>query len=725
MVKKSFILPSVLLILYLSPVSGAQIIIENQYYSISLDPQTGAITSLLVKANRCELIEEERLVSNFRICLPLKEYRSNYIDGMDQQPVEVTSDGTTITVRFSGMSSPQGEFPIDLSYSVSLFDDYVSFRSRLTNHHPEPVSEFWFPRIGGWKRFGDHRDAKLATPDYNSNSRHDISLFRQYPGVRDLGAEAAEWSLNYPPVVAATMVMPWWDIYDEATDIGLYLAYHDPIFRISTWHTYLMPNRSGGRDAWLSEEEVPGQPVGLIFSHVRYPYIHSGETLESGEFIIRAHQGDWHSGSRFYREWFLAHFPFDHSDSWLRKQGAWFSSIIYEQEDKIIADFQRYDKWTADAQKYGIHCYELIGWNSGGLERGYPDYRPEEKLGGREGFRRLMKSIDSRGGKCLVFNNYNILDQNTEWYRDELHQYRQQDGYGKQDIWMGWGQSTLIARNHLNVRYAVRSSVTPEMEKILSDYFLELVRDGAHGFQMDKLCVASALDFNPLNTLKPDVALCEGLVQAIDRLYRQCLEINPDFRMASEFASDRLLPYFDVALRSAGGLDISTFRYVFPEWTSAVHILSPRDFRGVNGAILTGAVICVEPDTYQGSLDQPQYRELGAYIREVERIRRSLADIIFLGDYFDELDAAITEVTGSDQSTRLHYRVHGDKDTGRHAMVVVNDSAEPARYAWKFLHREILEAELYTPFEAVRTVKQDDILEIGADGLQILVEAEP
>jgi hypothetical protein len=312
MVKKRFILPSVLLILYLAPVSGAQITIENQYYRISIDRKTGAITSLFVKANRCELIEEERLSSNFRICLPLKEYRSNYIDGMDQQPVEVTSDGTTITVRFSGMSSPQGEFPIDLSYSVSLVDDHVSFRSRLTNHYPEPVSEFWFPRIGGWKRFGDHRDAKLATPDYNSNSRHDISLFRQYPGVRDLGAEAAEWSLNYPPVVAATMVMPWWDIYDEATDIGLYLAYHDPIFRISTWHTYLMPNRSGGRDAWLSDEEVPGQPVGLIFSHVRYPYIHSGETLESGEFIIRAHQGDWHSGSRFYREWFLAHFPFDH-----------------------------------------------------------------------------------------------------------------------------------------------------------------------------------------------------------------------------------------------------------------------------------------------------------------------------------------------------------------------------------------------------------------------------
>ena len=285
----------------------------------------------------------------------------------------------------------------------------------------------------------------------------------------------------------------------------------------------------------LLNDEAAGKPVGLIFSHVRYPYIHSGETLESGEFIIRAHQGDWHTGSIFYREWFMTHFPFDKSDSWLRKKSAWFTSIIYQPEDKVVADYETYDRWTKDAQKYGIDCFELIGWDKGGLERDYPVYQPEEKLGGRDGFRKLLKSIDSDGGKCLVFNNYNILDQNTEWYKNELYQFKQQDGFGQQNIWMGWGESTLMARKQLSVRYHVRSSVTPEFEKILSDQFLDLVRDGAHGFQMDKVCVGGALDFNPLNTMKPDVALFEGLVQAIHRLYEECRAVNPDFRMASEF----------------------------------------------------------------------------------------------------------------------------------------------------------------------------------------------
>ncbi len=450
------------------------------------------------------------------------------------------------------------------------------------------------------------------------------------------------------------MVMPWWDLYDDGVSgKGLYLGYHDSIFRFSTWHTYLMPNTSGGQDAWLTREQAAGHPVGLVFSHIRYPFIQSGETLESGEFIIRLHDGDWHEGSKYYRSWFMARFPFDKSTSWLRKEPAWFTSIIYQPEDKIIADYKLYDQWTREARTFGINCFELIGWNRGGLERNYPDYAPEEKLGGKSGFRDLMTSIGARGGKCLVFTNYNILDQNTAWYKRELHKYKQQDGFGQQNIWMGWGESTFLARSGMNVRYHVRSSVTPELEKILADQFLTLIRDGAHGFQMDKLCVGAALDFNPLNTMKPDVALCEGLVQAIDRLYRQGTSVNPDFRMASEFGYDRLLPYFDVGYRNSSGSEISPFRYVFPEWTSCNHISAPRDFKGVNGAVVTGAVLCLEPDTYQGSLDQPVYSDLASYVREIIRIRKELTDTLFTGDYFDDQGARIVirdnKARGSDQ----------------------------------------------------------------------------
>ena len=736
-----------LTIFSISKASAQEVVsLDNENFHLTVDTRSGAITSFIVKKNNCDLIGEKQLESNFRICLPLKEYACNYIDGMKQNPKSVTKKDNTITVVFAGMHSSKGDYAINLSYKIILHEDFVSFKSKLTNNDSNAISEFWFPRIGGLKDFGENREAKLALPNYNSDSRHNIGLFRNYPGGRGLGAEAAEWSVDYPG-----MTMPWWDIYDAKNNLGLYLGYHDSICRYSTWHTYLMPDVTGESDRWFSKEKGAGKPVGLVFSHVRYPFIKSGETLESGEFIIRVHKGDWHEGSQFYRKWFLSHFPFDKSDSWLRKESSWFTSIIYQPEDRIVTDFKGYNQWTKEAKEYGINCYELIGWNNGGLERNYPLYTPEEKIGGQTEFKNLLKSIKEREGHCLVFNNYNILDKSTDWFKEELHKYMAQDEFGNQGIWMGWGESTLLARRSLNVRYHVRSSVTSRIEEILEGYFLQLVKDGASGFQIDKVCVGSALDFNPLNTRKPDVALCEGLVKAIAQLFQKCQAITPDFRMASEFGLDRMLPYFDIGYRNSGGYGISSLRYVFPEWTSCQHISSPRDFRGVNGAILTGSVICIEPDAYQGSLKQPIYSDLANYIKEVGRIRKELSEEIFLGKYFDDQFAKIREYTNPvnnsgttdgvkisnpgempglgivaerdlKPSNTLHYKVHGNLKTGKQSIVVANDADDTKQYVWEFTNRKVQEATLYAPFEEPKTVKCGDLLTIKGSGLNILVE---
>ncbi len=692
------------------------ITLENANFKIMVNKKNGAISSFLIKKNNCDLIGEKRLMANYRICLQTDSDLSNYIDGMEQEPKSVTQNGNTITVVFSGMTSPKGTYPIDLTYWIKLDEDYVSFKAKLTNNDKPSISEFWFPRIGGWENFGN-RESKLAVPGYNVDCQNNISLFKNFPGGRGLGADAAEFSTDYP----GGMCMPWWDIYDKKDNTGLYLGYHDTTCRYSTWHMYLMPNTAENNGRWLTDEQAAGQPVGIIFSHVFYPFIHSGETFESGEFIVRVNQGDWHYGSQFYRKWFMLHFPFDKSKSWLRKESSWFSSIIYQPEDRIVTDFKGYNQWTRDAKKYGIGCYELLGWNKGGIDRDYPFYVPSKKLGGLKGFKNLLKSIKERGDHCLVFANYNMLDQNNNWYKEELHKYLAQDQFGNAN-WIGyWGESTLLARKGLSARHIARSSIVPGLEKILDDYLVQLVKDGAQGFQIDKVCVGSTLDFNPLNTAKPDVALCEGLVQAIGRLYKKCKSINPDFCMASEFGLDRLIPYFDIGYRNSAGYEISPLRYVFPEWTSCQHVSAPRDFKGVNGAILTGSVICVEPDSYQGTLDQPLYHDLAKYIQEVERIRKELTDIIFFGKYYDNLDAKVLAVN-KQQSSVLHYKVWGDLKTDQRAMVIANDSPDSVQYTWKFTNKNVKQVLLHEPFGKVITVNQGEPITIKGEGLNILVE---
>jgi hypothetical protein len=690
--------------------------IENENFKIGVNTETGVISSLYVKRNSCELVAEKRLASNFRINLQLKDNLANYIDGAEQKAKSVSKSGNVITVSYSGMNSALGTYPIDLSYSITLNDDNVSFRSKLTNRDNNPISEFWFPRIGGIQDFGHNREAKLAVPTYNTECGHNLNLFKEFPGMRRLGAEGAEFSTDYMYVT-----MPWWDIYDPKSDIGLYLGYHDTICRVSNMHTYLMPDMSGSSDAWLTKEQSAGKPVGLVFSHIRYPFIKSGETLESGEFIVHVHKGDWHTGTQIYRKWFMIHFPFDNSNSWLRKKRMWFSSIIYQPEDRIVTDFKGYNQWTKEAKEYGITCHELIGWNNGGLERNYPMYTPEAKIGGKTEFQKLISDINNRGDKCLVFTNYNILDENTTWYKKDLHKYMAQTQYGKQAINMGWGESTFLARRGLDVRYHVRASVVPELQKILDDQFVQLVKDGVQGLQMDKVISGAALDFNPLNKLKPDVALCEGLVQAIRDLDKKCKQVNPDFEMAAESGIDRFLPYFPVTYRNAKANAISSLRYVFPEWTSAIHVFYPRDFKGINSAVLHGAVVCVEPDEYQGSLKQPIYKDLAEYLQETDRIRGELNDIIFMGKFYDNQGAKIEEISSKGA---LLFKVHGHSKTDQRAIVVANNTANPTKYVWKFTSKEVKRARLYAPFEEVKAVSQGDTLTIKSEGLHIIVENE-
>jgi hypothetical protein len=167
--------------------------------------------------------------------------------------------------------------------------------------------------------------------------------------------------------------------------------------------------------------------------------------------------------------------------------------------------------------------------------------------------------------------------------------------------------------------------------------------------------------------------------------------------------------------------------------------------------VLTGSVICVEPDSYQGSLKQPIYSDLADYIKEVERIRKLLADNIFLGKYFDNQFAKIQEYskTGIDNGTDsgvkksnpgdmpgmnivtgtnlkpsgvLHYKVHGNLITDKQTIVVANDADDTRQYVWEFTDRKAQQATLYSPFEDPKTVMTGDVLTIKGSGLHILVE---
>ena len=155
-----------------------------------------------------------------------------------------------------------------------------------------------------------------------------------------------------------------------------------------------------------------------------------------------------------------------------------------------------------------------------------------------------------------------------------------------------------------------------------------------------------------------------------------------------------------------------------PEWTACQHV-QPRDFRSVNGAVLTGQIV-LEPDCYQGTFNQPLYHDLARYVQEVTKIRQQLAPVIFLGKYYDNLEAKVVAVN-QPQAWALHYKVWGDLAKDKRAIVVANDSSDSVQFTWTFTGQDVKQAMLYEPFAKPQIVQQGEPLTIKGIGLQIIV----
>jgi len=88
------ILMSGLLVLSLVVFSQQDVTMENEHFRVSVHPKSGVISSLYVKKNTTELVAEQRLASNFRINLQLKDNLANYIDGAEQNASSVLQKGS-------------------------------------------------------------------------------------------------------------------------------------------------------------------------------------------------------------------------------------------------------------------------------------------------------------------------------------------------------------------------------------------------------------------------------------------------------------------------------------------------------------------------------------------------------------------------------------------------------------------------------------------------------
>jgi hypothetical protein len=685
----------VLLFTLLVSLSAAEVrVVETPIATLRLNSRNGNLEGVRWKAPQVELIGEPRLGENFRLLLPQPGYEANYFNSSNQDVsrFEVRPDGVTLV--YDSLRNAREKLDVTVRYHIRAVAGRLEFAIEVENRTELPLAEVYYGILGGQQGIGNRLETESLVPGLNVNLAP--ALFTRFQpggyGGGNLGVRHSVSSFTYP----GAMTMSWIEIFNRAANLGLYYADHDPETRYSGLHLELRPfNKTAViGDNWPTAADVPsGEPIGLTMGWLKFPYTKKG-IFRAGPVVVQVHAGDWHAGSVLYRAWFDQHFLVRRTPSWLRQEMAWQSVIISNSEDQVLYRFKDLPRLAADARKYGVTTFEILGWDIGGIDRGYPQYRPDPRLGSAEELRDALAEIKRMGVHPLLFANIQFADTATALFKEKLRQFAVQGRWAEDLPLFGWGEGTISARMDLTrSNMTLISPAHPEVRKLLADQFVDLVKLGAAGLQLDKTCVAS-MDFNPRLPVAPDRSMTAGLLAAFQDILTRCRAVDRSFALASEIWWDRAFPLVDVSYVRMNEIDMNSpaLRYTFPEWTSTIFAENPGDFNVMNNGMRYGLVWAMAPRHYNDSLDEPVTRPLAEYVKELIRMRARYKQVLFHGRFRDTIGATVKA------GSHVRYSVFEGLAQPGKACVVVNYGNEEATAEVHWPGQDGLAVEVLQPF---------------------------
>lgn len=649
--------------------------IETPLATLRLTESTGDLVGLRWKNPDLELIGESRLGENFRLLVPDVGYEADYFDSRDQHLSQIETIPEGVLCTYDSLRNERESIPIKVRYQIRAVEQQIVFSIEVENSTDRKVAEVMYGIIGGQQGIGNRLETESLVPGENTNLAPNV--FRQFQGGGygggNLGIRYEATGFLYP----GNMTMGWMDDFNPKAGVGYYYANQDPEIRLSALYLELRPfsKSASPKDNWPSRSELPAnEPIGVTSGWVNFPYAGRG-AFRAGPVAVQVHSGDWHSASAIYRKWYDQHFKIARQRNWLREENAWQSIILSNPEDAVVHRFSELPALAAAAKRYGITTFEIDGWNVGGIDRGYPQYVPDSRLGTVAEFRKALADMRSLGVHPLIFANIQVADTATPLFHDTLEKYAVEGRWAPDWQLWGWGEGTIGARLGLSrSNMAVMSPAHPEFRKLLVDQYLQLVRDGADGLQVDKAGIMWPLDFNSKLPVSPDKSLPQGVLDTYAELLPKARAIDPNFGLASEITFDRALPYVDVSYTRMGDVDMDpSLRYTFPEWTSTIFGESPGDFNPMSNGMRYGLVWALAPRHYNDSVDETLTRPLAQYVSELIRIRKKYEDILFYGRFNDTLGASVH----GDADIRYSVFASSQASDSSRACVVVNFGDAP------------------------------------------------
>ncbi len=598
----------------------------NGRVQVEVDGTTGAVVGLRHGPLGIDLVRVPDLADSFRLLVPLPHRRGHYIRGSEQRHASVSIDHHVAEIVWTGLTSDEGVFDIEVVQTIELDDDNVVVRIHLENRSPFAIEEAWTLALGGIANPDERLDWRIHYADWAGKGR-EWPFFDEFPGTY-LGPPVPVWVGPYH----GELSLPWIDLYHVATGRGVYIGNHDDVARKSAVVLELRPSTvyGAGGQLWPTARVATDTAVGATIGWAQFPFLAPGDAWQSPPVVVHFHEtGGWWAAADFFRGWFDRHTVLDKTGHWLVEEDAWQSTIMSYPDGTIGYRFCDIPEMARQALGAGIRVLQLDGWDIGGIDRDYPHYQPDPRLGTRQELVDAIQTCEAMGVRILLFSNLQWVSLDTDWYEGELARYVVRDPRGHVRAGIGWEYNTTLGLMEQTIHRMVPANPShPGFRHAILDELEGIVGLGAAGTQIDKLGAMSELDLGPAAPIEPAASLMRGTLDTLEAFRQRALAIQPTFGIASEVHWDRAVPFVDAAYGRFFSIDhLPTFGHTFPEYRQSCAITGDFDFGLVNNCLRFGHIINLEARCLHGTAaDTPR---LASYIAEALRTRRRLWDAIW------------------------------------------------------------------------------------------------
>ena len=410
------------------PQSGVPVvrIIDTPAATLRLSRLSGDLVGLRWKDPSLELIGEPRLGENFRILIPRPGYEADYFYSRDQKVSRIEPAPDGVVCVYNSLRNSRETLPVQVRYRIRVEGGQVLFSIQVDNPTDRKLAEVMYGIIGGQQGIG--KPARYGVDgsrgQYESVAGAVLPVFA--------GADTAEAISAYVMTRCSSRTRAgcrWggWTCITRKLGVGYYYADQDPDTRLINLEVELRP--------FSKSANVGGQLAQQLQRPTGEP---DGPDDGLGQYALRE-QGNIQGGTRGARGRTPATGTtpaesiapgststsiFERPKSWLRQENAWQSIILSNSEDVVVHRFDELPKLAADAKKYGITTFEILGWDIGGIDRGYPQYTPDPRLGTPAEFKKALADMRAIGVHPLIFSNIQVADTATPIFRDRLKSTR-------------------------------------------------------------------------------------------------------------------------------------------------------------------------------------------------------------------------------------------------------------------------------------------------------------